>query len=252
MAGYTGSPTELTCRSCHNTYGLNGGNGTMLITTTPSMTANQYMPNTTYTINITIQQSGINLFGFGVEILDIFNANAGTINIINSTETKTLSFGGRINVVHQYNAGVTSSGIKTFSFEWISPASGDVGIYTSGIAANQDQTVASDYVYSTSLLLTNPFDGINEKVLNSEIIIYPNPVTSNWFNLNYDLKKNSDVKITLSSLSGSMIGEITDTMLLTGEHKLRLPLPENIVKGIYLLHIKTNHEILTKRIIISE
>lgn len=251
MAGYTGSPTELTCRSCHNTYGLNGGSGTMTITTTPSMTADQYLPNTTYTISITLQQSGINLFGFGVEILDVFNANAGTINILNSAETKTVSFGGRTNVVHQHNAGLTSSGIKTFSFEWTSPMSGDVGIYTSGIAANNDLTVASDYAYSTSLLLTNPFDGIEEYEWRSKISIYPNPTISGWCNLNYTLQTTSFVKIELLTLNGILVSKLIDEIQLAGEHQLKLTLPEDIEKGIYLLSVQSNHQRINKRIIIK-
>ncbi len=250
MAGYTGSPTELTCRSCHNTYGLNSGSGTMIITTTPSMTADQYMPNTTYTVSVTMQQSGINLFGFGVEILDVYNANAGTINILNSAETKTVSFGGRINVVHQHDAGI-GPGNKTFSFEWTSPASGDVGIYTSGIASNQDLTVASDYAYSTYLILTNPFDGIKENTLNSKISINPNPVTSGLLHVNFVLEETTDVKIELLSLNGNSIIKLTDEKQLAGEHKLNLVLPDNIEKGIYLLNIKLNHKNFNKRIIIK-
>ncbi|HRH37623.1 MAG TPA: hypothetical protein PK760_04730, partial [Flavobacteriales bacterium] len=51
-AGRTGAPGENTCvNSCHNSYALNSGTGSIMLAST-NMTNWQYVPGQTYTINV--------------------------------------------------------------------------------------------------------------------------------------------------------------------------------------------------------
>ena len=158
-AGNTGSPGESTCRACHTTYALNSGGGSITIQNA-SMPGNVYVPGQTYTMSVTVAQSGINLFGFGLEALNAAGDNGGTLNITDpaSTQIKTAVAGGftRRNVVHTTNGGA-GSGSKTFNFSWTAPAvgSGNVTFYFSGIASNANTFSSGDWVYQgTSLTVT--------------------------------------------------------------------------------------------------
>ena len=158
-AGNTGSPGESTCRGCHTTYALNSGGGSITIQNT-SMPGNIYIPGQTYTMSVTVAQSGINLFGFGLEALTASGDNGGTLNITDpaSTQIKTALIGGisRRNVVHTSNGG-TGNGSKTFNFSWTAPAigTGNVTFYFSGIASNANTFSSGDWVYQgTSLTVT--------------------------------------------------------------------------------------------------
>lgn len=158
-AGNTGSPGESTCRSCHTTYALNSGGGSITIQNS-AMPGNEYVPGQTYTMSVTIAQSGINLFGFGLEALNASGDNGGTLNITDpaSTQIRTAVVGGitRRNVVHTSNGGA-GIGSKTFNFSWTAPAvgSGSVTFYFSGIASNANTFSSGDWVYQgTSLTVT--------------------------------------------------------------------------------------------------
>lgn len=124
------------------------------------MPGNVYVPGQTYSMSVTVAQSGINLFGVGLEALVASGDNGGTLNITDpsSTQIRTAIVGGfsRRNVVHTANGGV-GNGSKTFNFSWTAPAigTGNVTFYFSGIASNANTTSTGDWVYQgTSLTVT--------------------------------------------------------------------------------------------------
>ena len=116
-----GAPGESTCSQsgCHGagngngtTGGLadNAGPGSITLTSSPSITANQYVPNTTYHITIKVSETGKNLFGFSFEALDnsgntnpAVNNAVGTVTITDATHARVgQPFGtGRLAVTHQ-------------------------------------------------------------------------------------------------------------------------------------------------------
>lgn len=162
IAGYTNSPGEQNCTACHNSFSANTGGGSLSITTTPSIGATGYVPGATYTVNVTVAKTGVSLFGFGTEILNASNANAGTISVINTAQTKLLNSGARRNVVHQLNGGAATD-TKTFSFLWVAPSTaGAATIYAAGVAANGNGQSSSDYVYTASLPISSSV-GIKEQ-----------------------------------------------------------------------------------------
>lgn len=250
IAGYTGSPGENNCTNCHNSFAINSGGGSISIATTPSISTGGYVPGTTYTISVTVAKTGVNLFGFGTEILNSSNTNAGTISVLNSTQTKLLSSSGKTNIVHQLNGGAGSSGTKTFDFKWVAPSTAVAAtVYAAGVAANGNGSSSSDYVYKTSLSLSAPV-GIEEQSFAMHMDVYPNPVTEN-VTLSYMLKEDAEVEYSLTSLGGKLIKIYDTEKQLSGDHKQVLEIPLSVTEGLYLLNMKVNGKNISHRIIIN-
>lgn len=156
-SGHNGSPGEQTCAksNCHTTYALNAGPGSVTISA-PGLTNWNYTPGQIYTINVTIAQSGMPLFGLGFEALLGSGANAGTLTAGTGSHAlnATVTGNSRKTITHLLDAGLTSN-THTFSFTWLAPADGaDVTFYAAGNAANNNGTKLGDYIYTTSQTVT--------------------------------------------------------------------------------------------------
>lgn len=158
-AGKTNSPGETTCvNSCHSTYALNAGPGSITITS-PGMPSFVYTPGQTYDVTVTVAQNGYGLFGMGLEALFSSGDNAGTFTITDPVATRirtaTVNSVVRNNVTHQLNGGVSTNS-KNFNFRWTAPpaGSGNVTFYFSGVAANANGNPNNDYVYNSSQVAT--------------------------------------------------------------------------------------------------
>ncbi len=154
IAGRTGSPTETTCTSCHSSYALNAGSGSIAIT--HNIPTSGYVPGTTYAISVTVAQTGFSLFGFGFEALTSSNTSAGTITVTNTTKMKLTTAGnGRVNITHKTNGGSGTSPVA-FTFNWTAPATnlGTISFFAAGDACNNNGNEFGDYVYSTSLTIS--------------------------------------------------------------------------------------------------
>ena len=156
-AGSNGSPGEGTCASgsCHNSFALNSGSGSVSISIAGLLNGNMYVPGQTYQVSVTVQQQGIGLFGFGIESLQASGANAGSwtagpdSHILNAT----ISGNSRATVAHIDNSGF-ASGTRTWSFSWTAPATEiPVMMYAAGNAANNNGGDGGDYIYTTMLSL---------------------------------------------------------------------------------------------------
>ncbi len=249
IAGYTNSPGEQNCTACHNSFALNSGGGSIAISTTPSITAGGYTPGATYTVDVTVSKTGVNLFGFGTEILTSANTNAGTISVINSTQTKLLNSGSRRNIVHQLNGGAGTDS-KTFSFQWVAPATaGTATIYAAGVAANGNNQNSSDFVYTTSLSISSSV-GIKEYNLLSTVSLYPNPARES-VTLSYQLDQDALVACSLSGLNGQHIADFYSEQQTAGSHEQKLMIPSSVQSGLYLLHLSVNDQATSRRLIIN-
>lgn len=66
-SGATGAPGEVNCTQCHADFPINSGGGSVSVTSNiPGWT---YTPGQTYTINVTVSQTGQTLFGWGLVAL---------------------------------------------------------------------------------------------------------------------------------------------------------------------------------------
>ena len=197
-AGVNGSPGEQTCAksNCHNSFGLNSGNGSVTISSS-DLTNWNYTPGQTYNISVTVEQPGIELFGFGFEALASDGTNAGTLIAGPGSHALTANVGGvsRLTISQIENSGTTLNS-HTWNFTWIAPSTGiEVTFYAVGNAANGNGGRTGDYIYSTSQALTfstNPpnapfiMGGGNDTICEGSFVNLSVSdqigVTMNWYN----------------------------------------------------------------------
>ena len=254
IAGKTGAPGEQNCTGCHSGNTLNASGGSITISA-PGLANGQYFPGATYPVSVTVSRSGAAIFGFGFGALKPNGTNGGTLAITAPTQTQlksaVISGNTRTNVVHQLNAGATSSGSKTFSFNWTAPASGTgpVTFYAAGNATNGSGTTSGDFVYTTSLSLTESATSLEENVnFLAELNISPNPsLTNESINIAFALVASENVKLTLIGSDGRE-AFVQQQKLGQGKHNLTIPSPN--AKGIYFLRIGSNAESVTRKIVV--
>lgn len=232
IAGRTGSPGETTCTACHGA----ASTGTISISISPSFSMG-YMPGSSYTISVTVSESGRSRFGFDCEALTAGNTNGGTLAVIaGTTDVKTLASGTKTNITHT-GTGNSTANSHTFNFRWTAPASGSgtITFYTAGIAANGDGIDnAADHTYKTSLPVSEMTMGVSQTNLSDiRLSVFPNPA-SEKITLSYMLEKNDHVSARLYSISGSASYDLFSEMQNEGQQNKEVMLPE-LVSGIYLL-----------------
>jgi hypothetical protein len=148
--GRTGAPNESDCTvGCHNTYSLNSGDGSFSINDVPV----QYNPGETYSLSVSIQDSGQQKWGFELTVLDN-SSSAGTLIVTDSTNTQLSTATGRHYIKHT-NTGTfdgTADGPVSWSFDWTAPSAGTgtVTFYAAGNAANSGSGNKFDYIYTTT------------------------------------------------------------------------------------------------------
>jgi len=267
----TGAPGEFTCSQlgCHgagngtsSTGGLpdNGGSGGITLTSTPAFMGNQYVPNTTYSITITISQHGISHFGFSFEALDnsgstntSINNAVGTVTITDPVHTrKGQPFGtGRLCVTHQTDIGAFSN-TTTFNFNWTAPTTGTVNLYYDGTAADGDKLPdATDNVYAQSMQLipVSATDIVNLNSHNSSVDIFPNPA-SDMLTVCFNMDIANNIDMQLYSLDGKSIKTLANKKVAAGVFKESFS-TEGLVRGFYLLRINTGGVAQTHQIFVN-
>ncbi len=255
IAGRNGSPGETTCNTsgCHTGNPLNASGGSILIDA-PGLANGQYFPGATYPINVTVSRSGAAIFGFGFEALRSTGANGGTLAITNAAQTQLKSAvilgNTRTNVVHQMNAGVSSTGSKTFSFNWTAPAAGTgaVTFYAAGNATNGNGSTSGDFIYTTSLALNESATGINESENNPiALSVFPNPA-HDIINIKYQSLNKANASIRLVSLDGKTVSVLSNNNIGNGDQNITLPTPEK--SGIYFLEVKVGEETTVQKLVV--
>lgn len=250
---HTGSPYDGShhCSHCHS-----GGTPTptVTITTNPAFDiGNTYIPGTTYTINVTGTGS-YPKYGFGLEILNSNTTtakDAGTFGAVVTPNCKKVPHATKpTNIVHTAPTG--SSNTATFSFTWTAPGSGTAYLYCALNAVNNNNATTGDKTVATSLILTQSTTGIasiGERV--SNVSIFPNPA-SEYANVSYTLKENSDVTIELYDISGKNVSNWHMENQQAGKHNQAINLSElNLKSGIYSATIKAGNSSIAKRLIIN-
>lgn len=240
-AGYTASPSETACNSCHTGNTLNASGGSLTIDV-PGMTNWQYQLGKTYTVNVTVARTSMTLFGLGFEALNSSNANAGTLT--SGTGTKTAqAANSRTNITHT-GSGNTGTGTFTFSFTWKAPATniGNITFYCAGNAANKNNSQSGDFIYTKSQVLTPaPPDGIKDEVFAKHISIYPNPATDYLQIAN--VNAGAEMTVSIMDLKGSVISKKEN---VTVNDRIEL---NELNAGSYLLRIEADGKMAVKQFI---
>lgn len=248
IPGRTGSPGETTCTACHG-----GGNGTTIvsISANPSFISNQYVPGTTYTIDVTVANNSYTLFGFGCEILDASSfTNAGNMTTALSGVQFLNASNGRKNAVH--TTPKSGTGSTSFSFVWTAPTTtNSIVIYAAGNAVNGNGTTTGDQVGSTTLTLSANINNISNFSFKNSMQIFPNPASKLvTIQLEY-YQSPVHAQIELWNLQGTKITTLLQIPIQYGSNIFHCFIPETISNGLYILKVKTtNEEYLTSKMLI--
>ena len=255
-AGYTNSPSEGNCTTsgCHSSYTVNTGAGSTVLSST-NMTNWEYTPGTTYHMILTVKYTGRSLFGLGLECLTTANANAGTLVITNSAQSKisTKTVGGvsRKNVVQQQNGGVHADSMQ-FVFDWTAPTTniGNVKFYFSGMAADNSGNEAGDYVYTGSQTVTPASTvGVQEVQANTSALQVIN--LSSALHLTYSAKASATANVELYDIKGSLVNRVAFGKQNAGNVELDMPLTGSLKSGVYIVKVIQGSDILTKKAVLT-
>jgi hypothetical protein len=153
--GYSNAPSESNCTSCHGGSIITSSNSNLAnIRLNGGFTGNGYIPDSTYTMELTFKQSGKSKFGFEVTCLDRNNSPIGTLTAPNSRVSKTtatISSQTREYIQHTMSGTTQISTDSTrWVFTWKAPATnvGKVTFHLVVMAANNNGTNdAGDIVY---------------------------------------------------------------------------------------------------------
>lgn len=244
ITGTTGAPQESTCGSCH---GGGPAGTTISITAVPAFTNNAFDPATNYTITIQISHSSLSRFGFDCEVLNASNANSGTISSPSSGAQILSGPFGRTNVTH--TAPRSGTGNTSWSFEWLSPASGDATFYVGGNAVNNNGTTSGDTPASAVLTVTNVNTSTKEitKDKVSGMNIYPNP-SPGFSTISYVLTDNQIVRADLLDISGKKIKTLFENAQEPGPHSTLVDL-KGVEKGIYFVLLSSDGKRVSQKLI---
>lgn len=173
------TPQQSTC-SCHNSFPLNSGPGSVGITLTPEFP----FPGDTVEVQISLEQAGQIRWGFEVTGIDV-GGSATPLDFILTDTSRTLLSGDSSAMYVTNSLTATDSGVADvapgWSFKWAVPNFLDlmVDLYVAGCAANGDGLPTGDYIYTDSLQVRVSIDyflttgDVNEDgIITSADIIY--------------------------------------------------------------------------------
>ena len=134
-------------------------------------------------------------------------------------------------------------------FEIIVSPNTPEGIYDFELLIMSNNTEYASYNSTSTITLDvrNPLS--NENFITDIFNIfspYPNPFNPS-IELNFDLEKNTHVKIDIYNLNGEVVGTLEDSFLLSGSHSYKWE-PTGLANGIYFINYFINNNIHTQKI----
>lgn len=254
-SGYTGSPSEATCANCH-------GGGTIAansisITASPSFIQDKYLPDSVYTVSIKVNAMGFSKFGFGCEILNMFNLSLGNMQTAGPGVQFLNAANGRKNATHTTSKIGTNS--ATFTFTWIAPSAGgsDAIFYVCGNAVNGNNAMTGDLPIPYSYTITEgvaptPTNNVSienkENYFISKFYVAPNPA-QDFTKISYFLNESKNIHIELVEISGKIIKEFINEVQIAGPHNQLLDLTM-VAPGIYFIKANANGQKINQKLIL--
>lgn len=141
-------PNRQNCTSCHSSFGLNSGQGSLALAGLPE----SYEPGETYRLSLTLSDPNARRWGFELTSLTENNGRAGSIAVVNQQSTQLSNVNDRPQYLKQRSAGTFQGQANNASweFDWTAPVegTGDVIFYSAGNAANSDFSTNGDRIYA--------------------------------------------------------------------------------------------------------
>lgn len=236
-----GAPGSGSCAtsSCHGGSVETSPNFLLEITDTNSNLVTSFIGGQTYHIRVIWKNNAAQKIGFalsatgGTFLNDQSNQN---YKVVNGFATHTLG-------------GASASGSeKSWKTIWVAPTSGTVNFNAFLNVSNNNGSRLGDAIYQKTASLNAAPTGLNETSSVKSLSVYPNPVGDN-LNISLDLKEKSAVKLSIVGLDGKLVKALTEEDMDAGKQNLSFGM--DLTKGIYLLHVSANKQVITKRILVK-
>lgn len=254
----TGAPDETTCAmaGCHSDNTVNSGTAMpeIIVEGNPST----YEPGKTYKFTTRISDPDKMRFGFQLVALNKSdNSNAGKLSLVDSDRTQILKnylkLLDRDYITYTYSGTeAVSNGLGEWSFLWTAPTEnvGPIKFYAAFASANNDKTDKGDYIYTKELELSPSSAGLNSSVNNSKFS-FTVQATRNSFRIMLWSSMDSRCKVTGYSLNGKQVTKAVESRIQPGQNSLELPWIASLSKGVYLLKVEADNQLVTKKVIVQ-
>jgi hypothetical protein len=253
-AGASGSPADNfhKCADCHTS---SGGGGSIYLTS--NMPNWKYSAGQTYTINCTVKQIGMPLFGYDLEVLDAStNLSVGILGLINgNTMSQFIQLGLVGNVIHTGAAGLQNDS-ATFSFTWTAPTTNvpnAIKFWYCGNAANNDGfSGPGDFSIDGSQVATvASATGIKDNKISTEVLQTNYNEESKLLSIIYNATSNSLADIIVTNLNGQQITSSYGLDVISGKNIFKISLPLNIRSGVYLVSLRTKERVVSNKFLVE-
>ncbi len=151
--GYTGATSGMTCGNvgCHNSFAVNSVGGNVNVVGLPTV----YTPGATYNFSLTITHGAADRTRWGFSIAARNTLNTVSLGTFSSTNPNASPNGNELShgALPSTTAPITAAqNSYTFNnLEWTAPlAGGAVTFYFAGVASDNANANAGDYVYTAS------------------------------------------------------------------------------------------------------
>jgi hypothetical protein len=250
LAGYTNSPGEANCTSCHTGGQAPSASG-ITLTAVPAFSLNEYRPDSVYQISISASAAGYSRYGFGCEVLNQSLQNAGTLTLPGPGVKFINAFNGRRNAVQTLPKNGAS---VTFTFQWFAPSTGTVTFYTMVNAVNGNNNTSGDFPLTPFSLKLRPWiapvDTTEEEDTSTvsipelnrpvgRVVTYPNPAGDN-LTVEYSLEKKSDIEVLLRDLTGRLVAVLVQGPRPAGVNREPIGMG-GTPRGVYFIEVSDGH-----------
>ncbi len=261
IQGYTASPGEGTCSSCH------GGGFSSSSSTTfnsfPAFSINQngdaeFMPDSVYQIDVVLNASGFSKFGFAAQILSSSLVNSGTLQAAGSG-VKFLNAGQKRTAVHN-TPKTAAANTATFTFHWKAPHQGDATLYAIGNAVNGNGSTSGDYVMSPASMALVAAPAPVDTTITTGLLMQKNPEPVEWHlfpnpcntfcQLSYQLAATSNVNLELYDLHGKKVMTLVQEQQMAGNYSQTIQLGQ-LPDGVYLVKSSSEGKVSCKRLLVQ-
>jgi hypothetical protein len=244
----TGAPGEGNCTQCHSSFPLNSGDGILNIELAGS---SEFTPGETYEMTISLENAGQQRWGF--ELTDL---GEGELAVLDSDLTQLSDSGPYLKQTGSGTYNGTADGPVSWSFSWTAPndAPDEITFYAAGNAADGSGT-AGDYIYTTSLTLSNAEVGIDDRINPVDFALlsnYPNPFNPTT-QVVFELKQSGLVKLEIFNMLGQQLTTLAEGNYAAGSHSLTWNADfnsQNLTSAVYLAVLTTSDGVLTNRMLL--
>jgi hypothetical protein len=242
-AGSTNAPGESNCTTCHGSFPLNSGSGTLLLSGLPE----DYEPDAVYDLTVTLSDPEAQRWGFQLTMLAADGTSTGQITVDDSG-TQTSTSGDRTYLKqNQQGTAPGTTGAKSWTFQWTAPAPGvgEVTLHVAGNAADNDGGTAGDRIYA-DFFSSAETTAVPALDLPPVLVLHgaaPNPFNPAT-DIRFDLARTGRVRVDVLTVDGRRVATLADRTLGGGSHAVpwdgRNQAGRTMGSGMYLYAVEVD------------